>query len=150
VVDLVSAIRAHARLGLDTAVFVYQIEAVPPFVDATDSALHEVRRRSVTAVTSVLTLSELLVQPLRLGRRGLAARYEALVRAIPNLSVVDVDGRIARRSAGLRATYRLRTVDAVQIATALEHGATAFLTNDRRLRQVEDITLIVLGDHLNG
>jgi predicted nucleic acid-binding protein len=50
----------------------------------------------------------------------------------------------------LRATYRLRTVDAVQIATALEHGATAFLTNDRRLRHVDEVTITLLGDHLTG
>ena len=149
-VDLVSGIRAHARIGLDTSIFIYQIEAVSPFVDLAERTLQVVRHGSVSAVTSVLTLPELLVEPLRRGRPDLAARYEALVRAIPNLAVVDVDGRVARRSATLRTAYRLRTVDAVQIASALEHGATAFLTNDRRLRHVDAIAIILLGDYLDS
>ena len=149
-VDLLSAVRPHTRLGFDTPVFIYHIEAVAPYAEAADHVLQLLRQRSATGVTSVLTLAELLVKPLHLGRRGLAARYEALVRATPNLAVIDIDARIARRAAALRATYRLRTPDALQIASSLEHGATAFVTNDARLRRVDEIAVIILAEHLGG
>ena len=98
----------------------------------------------------MLTLTELLVKPLQVGRRGLAARYEALVRATPNLAVVDIDARIARRAAGLRANYQLRTADAIQVASYLEHGATAFVTNDTHLRRMAEIAVIVLADYVSS
>ena len=142
--------RSHARLGLDTPVFIYHIAAGPPFAVVAGQVLDQLKRRSTTGVTSVLTVTELLVRPLQAGRRGLAARYETLVRATPNLAVVDIDARIARRAAGLRANYGVRTADAIHVASCLEHGATAFVTNDTRLRRITELAVIVLADYVNA
>jgi len=150
VVDVLEAVRPHSRFGLDTSVFIYHIEASSSFSGAASQVLHHVGQHAATGITSVLTLTELLVQPLQSGRRGLAARYEALVRVMPNLVLADVDGEIARQAAVLRATYRLRTPDAVQVAACLAHGATAFVTNDIRLRRIDELAVIVLADYMDG
>ena len=149
-VDVLEAVRPHARIGLDTSVFIYHIEALSPFAGAPSQVLRHVGQHAATGVTSVLTLTELLVKPLQSGRRGLAARHEALVRVMPNLILADVDAEIARRAAVLRATYRLRTPDAIQVATCLAYGATAFVTNDIRLRRIDELAVIVLSDHVDG
>lgn len=148
-VDVLEAVRPHARFGLDTSVFIYHIEGLSPFSGAASQVLQHVGQ-AATGITSVLTLTELLVKPLQSGRRGLAARYEALVRVTPNLILVDVDSGIARQAAVLRARYRLRTADAIQVAACLAHGATAFVTNDRRLRRIDELTVIVLADYMDG
>lgn len=145
-VDLHTLWRPHTRIGLDTSLFIYHIEAVEPFAVAAEAVLRSFSQRLAIGITSVLTLTELLVKPLAAGRPGLAARYEELVREMPNMAVVDIDARIARRAAELRAAYRLQTADAIQIAAALEHGATAFITNDRALRRVSDLAVILLSD----
>ncbi|MEB3282728.1 MAG: PIN domain-containing protein [Lyngbya sp.] len=44
----------------------------------------------------------------------------------------------------LRATYNLRTPDAIQIATALQEGATFFITNDTRLPEIQKLELLIL------
>ncbi len=146
-VSLPEALRPHARIGLDTSVFIYQIEAETPFTTIAGDVLGHVARGSVQGVTSVLTLTELLVKPFQSGRSGLAVRYEALIRATPNLEIVDINTQIARQAALLRATYQLRTADALQIASSLEYGATAFVTNDFRLRRVDALAIIVLADY---
>ncbi|MDQ3513791.1 MAG: type II toxin-antitoxin system VapC family toxin [Chloroflexota bacterium] len=145
--SLPEALRPHARIGLDTSVFIYQIEAATPFTTIAGDVLGHVARGSVQGVTSVLTLTELLVKPFQFGRSGLAVRYEALIRATPNLEIVDINTQIARQAALLRATYQLRTADALQIASSLEYGATAFVTNDFRLRRVDALAIIVLADY---
>jgi predicted nucleic acid-binding protein len=97
-------------------------------------------------ITSVVTVLEISVKPLRLGRPEAADAYEALLGDIPHLTIVDLDARAARIGAELRATYGLRTPDALQIAACLAHGAEAFVTNDRRLRRVTEIEVKVLED----
>jgi predicted nucleic acid-binding protein len=40
----------------------------------------------------------------------------------------------------------MKTPDALQIAVACQAGCEAFLTNDRALRRVTDINVLVLAD----
>ena len=65
---------------------------------------------------------------------------------IETLTIVHLDARVARIGAELRAMYGLRTPDALQIAACLAHGAEAFVTNDRRLRRVSKMRVMVLED----
>jgi predicted nucleic acid-binding protein len=44
----------------------------------------------------------------------------------------------------LRANYNLRTPDAIQLATAIQARATAFLTNDSFLTSVSDLEILIL------
>jgi predicted nucleic acid-binding protein len=46
--------------------------------------------------------------------------------------------------ARLRAANRLRTPEAIHLVTALEAGASAFVTTDRRLARVAEIPVRVL------
>jgi predicted nucleic acid-binding protein len=62
--------------------------------------------------------------------------------------LADVTRDVARQAAQLRARFRLRPADALQAATAAVHGATAFVTNDRRLGQLAPELDIVLLDDL--
>jgi predicted nucleic acid-binding protein len=59
---------------------------------------------------------------------------------------------IIGESAGiLRGKYpNLKTVDAVQIATALDAKADAFLTNDKKLAGIKEIKIIVLSNYLDN
>lgn len=56
---------------------------------------------------------------------------------------------IAERAGRLRGRYKdIKTIDAIQIASAIEVGADAFLTNDKKLKKVEEIKVVVLKDYL--
>ena len=147
--DLVAALRRHRNVGFDTLVFVYHIDARPPRALPADLALQAVISGSISGVTSVLTLLELAIKPLRLGRPEAATAYETLVKSIDNLAVVGIDDRTTRTAAELRAQYWLRTPDALQIAACIRHGATAFLTNDRRLRRLREIEVLLLDDFVD-
>ncbi len=77
---------------------------------------------------------------------------EAFLEGLPNALFVPPSVSIAKVAARLRAVHKLRTPDALLIATALEEGATAFLTNDERLRRVEreGLSILVLRDYVGS
>jgi predicted nucleic acid-binding protein len=90
---------------------------------------------------------ELTVHPWRMGRAAVAREYETLLVHFPNLTLADVTRDAARRAAQLRARYNVRPADALQVATALVHKATAFVTNDQRLARLSpELDVIALDD----
>lgn len=99
-------------------------------------------------ITSVLTLMELSVKPLQIGRPDVANEYELLLTNYPHLHIRDIDREVVRHAAALRARYRLRPADALQVGTSLAFGAASFLTNDRDLRRVTDLQVVLLSEFL--
>ncbi|MCO5221459.1 MAG: type II toxin-antitoxin system VapC family toxin [Thermomicrobiales bacterium] len=143
---IVDELGSKRRIGIDTPIFIYHIEQASPHARAASTILRAVADGRFKGVTSVITMLEVTIQPLRRGRPEIADAYEALLGDIPNLTIVDVDATVTRIGAELRAIYGLRTPDALQIAACLAHGAEAFITNDRRLRRVSEIDVSVLED----
>ena len=137
----------HAIIGLDTSIFIYHLEGHPRYLPLTQELLAAVQAGRQTAITSTVTAMELTVRPWQAGRPAVAREYEALLVHFPHLTLADVTRDVARRAVQLRARHRIRPADALQVATALAHGATAFVTNDRRLMRLSpELDTIVLDE----
>jgi len=132
------------KIALDTMIFIYAFEKHPVYLPLVQPFFREVERGRIITVTSTITLVECLVQPFRAQAIGLAARYKTLFRDFPHLSVIPVTEEIAERAAWLRAQYRMKTPDAIQLATALVSGSHIFLTNDEDLPKPKEIQIQVL------
>lgn len=78
----------------------------------------------------------------------LAARFKTVFRNFPHLSVIPVSDEITERAAWLRSQYRLKTPDALQIATAFVSRAQVLLTIDEDLLEFEEIQVQVLKNFL--
>jgi predicted nucleic acid-binding protein len=89
------------------------------------------------AVTSTITMTELLVQPYRNSNRDRVNMFYGLLTMYPNLQWVAPDLEIADLAAQLRAFHHLRTPDALLAATAVRAHATGFVTNDVVFERVE-------------
>jgi predicted nucleic acid-binding protein len=139
---------AHAIIGLDTSVFIYHLEAHPQYLPLTQELLAGVEAGQWTAIASTVTIMELTVRPWQLNRPAVARMYEALLACFPHLILVDMTRKVARRAAQIRARYRIRPADALQVATALVHGATAFMTNDQLLTRLTPTIDVVMLDDL--
>jgi predicted nucleic acid-binding protein len=131
-------------VGLDTAPLIYFIEQNEVYLESVRAFFQAMSQGEFQVITSTLTLTEVLVHPLRSGNVELAEQYRDIVLDQENLIAVSVSVEIAEVAAQLRATQNLRTPDAIQIATALQAGATFFLTNDARLAAVPDLGVLVL------
>ena len=92
----------------------------------------------------MLTLTEVLIHPLRHGNRQLAEQYRQILLQANQVLAVPVSETIAEEAAQLRGTHGLRTPDAIQVATAIRSGASSFLTNDSRLLALAPLKVFVL------
>jgi len=57
---------------------------------------------------------------------------------------------VAKKASDLRAVDRIKTPDAIQVATALHYGATMFITNDRSFERVKEIEVLLLDKFLKS
>jgi len=140
------ALAAVTRLASDTAPIIYFVEAQPRYDLLVMNVFQRIANGAIIGVTSVITLSEVLIQPLRQGNAVLQQDYRDLLLHSANFQTLSITPEIAERGAELRARYNLRTPDALQVATGLVAGCEAFLTNDRGLQRVTELRVLVLDD----
>jgi len=136
---------AGSTVAIDTAPFIYYIENNPDYLPLVAPFFAGLDRGEFRAVTSTITVTEVLVHPLRQGNQTLAASYFHILTTSRNLAVLPVSEAIASEAAELRALHGFKTPDAIQIATGLIAGASSFLTNDRGLTSIPGMRSVVLG-----
>ncbi len=139
---------SHPRLALDSRVFIYHVEARAPYVSLTDRLFRRIESGKHEAATSALSLTEVLTLPFEKGETELALLYRGLLTEFPHLLVAPLDASTAELAASIRAHYALATPDAIQIATALRHEATVFISNDSKLAKVRELKVLLLDDFL--
>lgn len=144
--NLSEALTGVRLLGVETAPFIYFAECRSGHVDKMRAIFRHVADGEITVVTSTITLTEALAKPLREGANDLAAAYRAMLKETPGILLHPVDSVTADRAAELRARYNLKTPDALHVATAVEAGCDAFLTNDLDLRRIVEIRVLILDD----
>ena len=132
---------------LDTAPFIYFIEEHKEYSPVIESVFRALDQGKLQAVTSALTLAEVLVVPFRNNNPGLAQKYEDFLSRGRGLHLVDIDRFILREAAYLRAVSSVKMPDAIQIATALRCGCSTLVTNDRKLPRIPGLKVLQLGDY---
>lgn len=136
-------------LFIDTAPIIYYVEAHPLFGSLTKEVVSAFQSGNLCAYSSVLTITEVLPKPIERGDEKLARKFAEFLKHGKGLTVVEISEEVAEVAGTLRGHYSfLKTVDAVQIAAALDIGAEAFLTNDVKLKQIKEIKVLVMMDFL--
>ena len=105
-------------VALDTQVFIYFIEESKQYLPRVKPLFEAIDQGSLPASTSGLTLMEVLVVPYQTGNISLADRYEALLTRSRGLRFIDVDRPLLKAAAQLRAAFKLKPPDAIQVAAA--------------------------------
>jgi predicted nucleic acid-binding protein len=135
----------HGKLvGLDTAPIIYYMEAKPVYVDMLDPFFQAVTRGDITVVTSLLTLLEVLVLPVRNGDKFLEQKYRKILFNIKGLKTHPISSEIIEEAIRIRASHNVRTPDSIQMATAITAKASFFLTNDIKLPSLPGLPLLAL------
>lgn len=135
----------HRRIGLDSNILIYLLETSGPLADAAARLVDAIDAGTTEAVLSTVGLLEILTGPARAGD---AAAFELTADALRDLliRVVSLDRATAEDAAWIRGSLGIGLEDAVHLATARNAGATAFVTNDRRLRSIPRLEVVYLDD----
>lgn len=136
------------HIGLDSMCFIYHFSRHPLYSPLTRTLFAQIQEKSVTGITSMMTIAETFVQPEKMNDRMTLHEYERFFRSFPNLAVFPIDWYTARLAARLRSEYKsLRIPDAIQLACAILNECPVFLTNDKKLKKVKEIRVMVLEDY---
>ncbi len=133
-------------LGVDTAPFIYFTERRAGYVDKMRLIFRRVFDGDMVALVSTIILPEILAKPLKESDDELVAAYRTMFYQTQGIILRPASSTIADHAADLRAHYNLKTPDALHIATAIDAGCQAFLTNDLDLRRVKEIRVLALDD----
>jgi predicted nucleic acid-binding protein len=146
--DFCRTLRSYQVLGFDTMIFVYHFEDHPLFAPLTEPLFEAIDRGDLAAEVSVLLAGEVLTGAKKAVDNEMLLRYRHILGEFPNLTLHNVDMRVMEKMSDLRAAHGLKTPDAIHVATALLNGAQAFVTNDTRLKRVNELDVLVLEDYV--
>lgn len=140
------ALARVTMLAFDTAPVIYFIERHPAYLAIMREVFRRVAARQLRGYTSVITPTEVLTIPRRAGDIAVVQAYRELLVHGRDIVLLSIDPATADLAADLRARYRLRTADALQVAAALREGCQALLTNDSALRRVSELSVLLMDE----
>jgi predicted nucleic acid-binding protein len=145
-VKISKALSGVTRLYIEAAPLIYYVEEHPKYIDLMEAIIDLVEDTPIDVVSSVISLTEVLNQPIRKGRLDLEQAYRDILITNDRFQLLPVSQTIAESAARLRAHYNMRTPNALHVATALDALCDGFLTNDNGLKRVTAINILVLDD----
>lgn len=120
-----------AAVYLDSCIVIYLIEEEPAIRTRLGGLLRNPFADGRIRL-SPLTRLECRVLPLRQQDKALLAKYDFFFRH-SGARLIAMTKTVFDQATALRATYRLKTADALHLAVAIVGGCDEFWTNDDRL-----------------
>lgn len=139
------ALSDHRRVALDSNVLIYALEGDDRFGEPAALVIDAVAHGDLEAVMASIGLMEILAKPAAADD---AVAFETTSEVLRDLdiAIVPLDADLAIDAAWLRGAIGGSVADAIHLATARRTGATAFVTNDRRIRSVARVDVVYLDE----
>lgn len=137
------------RIFFDTSPFIYLLEDHPKYGQLVNSLILDEVYSQSSFITSVITLAEFGVVPMRNNRPDIIAGFEQLIDTLP-FEMINIERKHATLSFQLRSSYPgLKAFDALQIASAILSGCDQFLTNDYKLKNISEIKVVTIDEFVS-
>ncbi len=136
------------RAYLDANIVIYFMEGGSPFSAVIDALAMESAAKRVACRTSLLTLTEVLAGMAQDEDPGPVQRVVDFFEDGGFFETLETTPKAFFLAGIARGRMRIKTPDALHLATALDHDYRYFLTNDRRLRSPwpERLAVVQIGD----
>lgn len=136
----------YKKIFLDTAPIIYFLDADINYADKVEQIFEGLIENRSSMVTSTVTCTEYLTYPYRTGNtEKINVFFEFLTDC--NVQIQPIDINIAQKAAQIRARYKdFKAMDCLQLATACFQQCDLFLTNDKQMRQFDEVKCMVVDD----
>jgi predicted nucleic acid-binding protein len=138
------SICTHAEPG--STLFIYALEGYPDFTPRIAILLEAMDRQEIEALTSELTLAEVLVKPFRERHVAWQRTYQEVLQPSVSLTLLPVSRAILIAAAQIRAQFPIKLPDAIHAATAQQVSCGSFLTNDPGFKTVKNLPVVLLSE----
>lgn len=128
---------------LDTNIFLYFFQSHPTFGLKVKKIFDQLENKKVTAITSYLTLSEILSFKIE---DEAIEKIKMKFFSVPNLAYVPIEKNVGLEAARIRRQYSFRLPDAIHLATAKVYRADKFFSNDKKLANFPEIKIKILSN----
>ena len=136
----------YNKVFLDTAPLIYFLDEDVNFGEKTKSILEEILSTGKTLTSSVITCEEYLIYPYRSGNQEKIDVFFEFSDAC-GVDLVPISLEIAKQAAKIKAEYEdFKTMDSLQLAAAVHTGCDLFLTNDKQLRNFNELRCVTVED----
>lgn len=148
-VSIQAILDRHLRVAVDSNVLIYLLEGDAARAKPVAVIVDAVAEGRIDGVMATVGLSEVLVGP---ARNGDGAAFEMTAEAVRSMgfSLQALDADTAEDAAWIRGTTGAELPDAIHVASARTAGATAFITNDRRIVSRPNLEVVYLDDLVPG
>lgn len=124
-----------SRIYWDSMIFIYWLEDHRVFAPQVQLLFDKMQERRDSLCTSLFTLGEILVGPLKRRDEELAKAIGGYLKG-PDVELLPFTIRTAERYSEIRAGNQVSAADALHLASAATEGVDLFVTNDRHLRKL--------------
>ena len=128
---------------VDSAPLIYLLDEHIKFASLFEGLFMAYEEGQLRIAISTIAMAEVLTGPFKNGQDVLAKRYE---KALSTFEVIPVTQDIAVSASRLRISCKLKLMDALQAATALEIGAHALVTHDRDFSRFSGLPVLYGGE----
>jgi predicted nucleic acid-binding protein len=135
----------HRLVALDANVLIYVLEGSEAFGAQARAVIDAIDDGVLTASMATVGQVEVLAGPARVGDSAVFERTADELRSL-GLRLVPLTSAVAEDAAWLRGQGGLDLADAIHVASARAAGATALITNDRRILARAGLEILYLDD----
>jgi len=124
--------------ALDSNILIYILDDNSPFSKPALDLLKRLENTEASVCLSTVARTEILHQPYQISAE-IGEKAKRFLSSFGFISFIEVSEDIADKAAKLSAKVgaKLKNIDSIHLATALEKGATEFWTNDHELLKVK-------------
>ena len=134
------------RVYFDTNPIIYFIERNTQFVELVTPVFEMIGEDSILAFTSELSLTEVLIKPIRDNRIQIIQTHKELLLDPELFTLISPTQDTFLLAAELGAKLVMRAPDAIHMACAIESKCKYFLTNDKGIKSTADVTVVQISD----
>jgi uncharacterized protein len=138
-----------ATVYVDTNPIIYIIDQIEPFADVTLPFFTAIADGQFRALTGEMTLGELLTKPYADNNTRMIGEMNAFFDEGDFVRLVAHNKDDFVLSAQLRGTSKLKAIDALHVATAINHQCAFFITADKEIaKRAQGVEVVNLNDFL--